>query len=187
MIPDTLETTLAELQQALTDLGDPGDVLLTYNAQAEFARKQSILMNAQRVIRESRSILAEVEPLIATLTTWRDHLVTWRQTLEEQLAATGPQDRRRYGLELSVERIDRGLDLVNEAYPANIVLDDLMREAGYQPRDLVARANGECWLGTLAYTEQRLRELRPRRDDARDRLDAVLSEYDAKRDMTSAG
>jgi hypothetical protein len=35
---------------------------------------------------------------------------------------------------LSIVRIDRGLDFMNEMLPANLPLDGLMREAGYVPQ-----------------------------------------------------
>jgi hypothetical protein len=39
------------------------------------------------------------------------------------------------------------------------------------------------WRGSLPVVERRLRELTMRRDDARVRLEAVLAESDARRDM----
>jgi hypothetical protein len=189
--PDTIATTLAQLTRDLAALGDPGDVLLTYNAQARFAREQSWLQGRISTLRASVRTLAEVEPQIATLTTWRDHLIEWRRILSEELAAlpvsnAPPLFARYQALTWSLQRIDRGLDFMNELLPANLPLDDLMRASGYIPRDLVARAHGECWLGTLPQTEHRLTALIARRDDAQTRLEQVIAEVDARQAMARA-
>jgi hypothetical protein len=124
--------------------------------------------------------VAELTPQIDALTKWRDFLIPARQKLGDELLtpADNPRDpvyrARVHALKLSITRIDRGLDLLGEMLPANLPLDDLMREAGYIPRDAVARAHGDAWLGTLPDTERRLRELTQKRDDAQARLDFVL-------------
>ena len=128
---------------------DPRDVPNSYRAQEDDGRKRSSLLNALQTIRLSRATLAEVEPQIATYERWHTHLVTWRQTLLTTLEATPANDARTYGLELSIRRIDVGLNLQDEAYPAHLPLDTLMHEAGYIPRDAITRANGEAWYGTL--------------------------------------
>jgi hypothetical protein len=75
---------------------------------------------------------------------------------------------------------------LNEAHPAHMPLDDLMAAEGYVPASLVARAHNDQWLGSLPQVEMKLRELRPCRDDAVARRDAVLAEFDARRDMNGA-
>jgi hypothetical protein len=118
--------------------------------------------------------LAEIEPELAAFEKWHGHLIEWRQILSDRLltgAVTAMQ-----GLTLSIKRIDRDLDFMNEAFPANMPLDDLMREAGYVPRDSVARAAGDAWLGSIPRAELRLAELRQQRDQAQRQLDQALGQ-----------
>jgi hypothetical protein len=165
-------TTIEQLCAERASMPDPLDVpprqLADYEAKADTLDARIL------TIQIAQSILAEVDPLLATYTKWRDHLVSWRKTLCDELLAC-PAIKQR-GLELSIQRIDWGLDFVNEMLPANLPLDDLMREAGYVPRDAVARANGEAWLGSMPAVEERLKALQARHDDARERLDAALAE-----------
>jgi hypothetical protein len=188
MTPATLKEeaiadVIARLEAELSALGSAEDVLLTYAAQAEYARVQSWLMGRLRTIRTSTATLTEVEPQIAALEKWRADEIDRREPCLSKLATLDPKDPKRYGWELSLRRIDRGLDLQNEMYPARLPLDDLMAAAGYVPADPVARAAGDAWYGSLPQVEHRLRELTAKRDDAQDRIDRVLAEFDARRDM----
>jgi hypothetical protein len=118
------------------------------------------------------STLKSVEPKIVTLTTWHDHLVAWRAELSERLSTCDASTK--HAIELSIRRIDYGLDFMNQAYPANLPLDDLMRDAGHIPCDAFARASGDQWFGTLPVVTQRLQELIAKRDEAQRMLDHVL-------------
>jgi hypothetical protein len=63
-----------------------------------------------------------------------------------------------------------------------------MAAAGYIPRDLVARAQGEAWFGSLPEVEPRLAELRRRRDEAQQRLnDALRDERVPAVELTGEG
>lgn len=115
--------------------------------------------------------LAEIEPELAAYEKWYGHLTEWRQILTDQLLVGASNTRQ--ALTWSIKRIDQDLDLLNEGYPA-LPLDDLMREAGYVPRDPVARAHGDAWLGSMPRVQLRLAELRKRRDEAQHELDLAL-------------
>jgi hypothetical protein len=137
-----------------------------------------------QTIRAARITLAEVAPKIAFDTRWRDFLVAARQTCCDGLLACPPRARTdmeratQEKWEFSIKRIDRGLNLGTngECHYANLPLDDLMRDAGYVPRDLVSRAQGDAWYGTLPTVERRLKELIAKRDDAQTRLDRALAD-----------
>jgi len=117
-------------------------------------------------------ILADINPELEALTKWHAHLVEWRQILSDRLLAGAPNAMQ--GLAWSIKRIDHDLDFLNEGFPANMPIDDLMREAGYVPRDSVSRAHGDAWLGPLPKVESRLVELQKRRDQAQADLDEAL-------------
>jgi hypothetical protein len=174
--------TIEQLEHALAALPDPLDVPPRQFDEVETRR--SALRACIYTIRSAKSELADVDPQLAAFTKWHDHLVSWRKTLCDQLVACPPQAR--IGIELSIKRIDRGLDLMGELLPGNLPLDDLMRDAGYVPRDAVARAHGEAWLGTLPYVEQRLAELQRRRDDTQARLNADVREQEQRSAPKSA-
>jgi len=185
--------TLEQMVRELAALPAETDVPLSWTQRQldDLRQQQGTLMNRIQVAHRSVGILAEVDPQIAALIKWRDHLVRWRQLLCDRLAAlppprTGPELGERQKLEMSIQRIDYGLDLgpAGSCMYGNIPLDDLMREAGYVPRDAVARADGEAWFGTLPSAEWRLKELQARHDDAKCRLDeALLGDKErAKRD-----
>jgi hypothetical protein len=116
--------------------------------------------------------LVEITPELAAYEKWHGHLTEWRQILSDRLLAGAPNAMQ--GLTWSIKRIDHDLDLVNEAFPSNLPLDDLMREAGYVPLDAVSRAHGDAWLGSLPKVERKLAELRKRRDRAQLELDQAL-------------
>lgn len=171
-------TTLEQLIAERAAMPDPFD--LSPRQYPDFEAKRSALDGRINTSRHSATTLAEVDPLIAMYTKWRDHLVAWRKTLSEQLATCPPIKQQ--SLKLSIQRIDWGLDLMGQALPASLPLDVLMAEAGYVPRDQVARANGDAWLGTLPEVEERLKRLQQRHDDATARLnDALLDDEDRAR------
>ncbi len=172
----TAAEAIAEWERQLAALGEMGDVPNTYNNMAEYARKQSALMGKIRTASTSLSTLAEVEPKISDLTKWRDHEIDWRQTCLAKLETLDPKDPKRYGWELSLRRIEFGLDFMNEALPARLPLDDLMAASGFVPADPVARAQGDAWYGSLPEVEHRLRDLEARAADARLRLRFVLAD-----------
>jgi hypothetical protein len=162
-----IPTVLADIDARLAELGDPADVLNTPRAQAEFAAQQSTLRNRASVIRNQRDLLAEIEPQVDRFSRFVDLQREWLTASAEKIAALAPGDRSRYGWQLSVRWIERGLDFEHEALPARLPVEDLMRDAGY------ARAD---WLGPLPYCEARLRELQARAADARLRLQWVLAD-----------
>jgi hypothetical protein len=172
----TLEEVETELASMLDPLDIPGN--WTPRERDAYETKRAVLDARIRTVRMSKDILAQVEPRIAFDTKWRDHLREWLAILGERLLALGDArtdiDRARViALKLSIMRIHRGLNF-NEMLPGHLPLDDLLHEAGFVPRDAVARANGDAWYGTLPVVEQRLAELTARRDDAQTRLDAAL-------------
>ena len=128
-IDATVTATLAELQVELDALGSAGDCS-SYNQLAAYEARQSSIMGAMRTLRESRTILAEITPQLHALEKWHGHLLGWRALLITQLEATAPTDPRAYGIQLSIRRINVGLDLINEAHPGRMVLDDLDGERG---------------------------------------------------------
>lgn len=170
-------------REALATMPDPGDVPNTYNEQAKDGATRSFLSGRLRILENGSATLVALMPRIECDTTWRDHLTEWRQTCLSTLATLDARDPQRYGWELSIQRIERGLELMTEALPARLPLDDLMAAAGYVPESAVSRAAGDSWYGTLPEVERRLRELITKRDDAQDRIDRVLAEFDARRDM----
>jgi hypothetical protein len=175
--------TLARLKQELADLGDQGDVLLTYNAQAEFARKQSTLMGRMSTIRRSESILKEVKPKIDADEAWLAQLNDWRSKLVEELHArpvprTAKERGEEQNLALSIQVIDRSYRVVEgSGYGLEkLRLGALMRESGYVASP---PAPGQTfgflpWLGSVPEVEHRLREMHAKRNDARSRLEAAL-------------
>jgi hypothetical protein len=166
---------LEQLNQQLAALPDPLDVPPRQYIDVE--TKRSRLLAQIQTIGMAQATLADVDPKVAELEKWRDHLVSWRKALcDELLACPRTEAGRLRCLELSVIRIDRGLDFMNEAYPARLPVDDLMAAAGYVPHDAVARAHGDAWLGPMPSVEQRLRELHARQADARTRLHAALGD-----------
>jgi hypothetical protein len=178
--------TLDQIVRQLAALPDEQDIPLSWTRRQldDLRQKRCVLDARLTTARRATSTLAEVGPQIATLTKWRDHLAAWRATLCDRLVAlapahTAPEFGQRQTLELSITRIDQGLDLGpsgNCAY-GHLPLDDLMRDAGYVPRDLVARAQGEAWLGCMPDVERRIAELQKRHDDAQARLtEALLSD-----------
>jgi hypothetical protein len=179
------EAALAEWESQLALL-DPGDVPQTYNAMAEFARRQSWLLGQIRTVRASQRTLAEVQPEIATLTEWRDKLTLVRQHLCDELfevpsPARLAQDRAALRtLTLSIQTIDRGLRIVEGTGYAleTLRLGAMMREMGYEEAPPTeGRAIGTLpWLGALPDVERRLEELEQRRADAQTRLDRALSD-----------
>jgi hypothetical protein len=162
--------TLGQIEQEIAAMPDPLDV--PPRQLDQYQTRRAMLQARAQTIRLAESTLADVNPEIAKLTKWHEHLMTWRTTLCDRLMACPPH--KQSGLKLSLLRVDRGLDLMSDLLPANLPLDDLMREAGYVPKDPAARARGDAWLGSLPYVEHRLSELVTRRDDTQARLDAAL-------------
>jgi hypothetical protein len=161
--------TLAELEKKVTAL--PAPPPFDYHA-AETRRKLEARIVTARAARDT---LTEVGPRLAEYEKWHAHLIDWREKLCNQLLEhAGPRDTQRNLFTLSIRRIDRGLDLMNECYPVRLPLDDLMKESGYAPTDLIDRANGGAWLGSLPYVEQRLRDLQKQRDQEQARLNDAL-------------
>jgi hypothetical protein len=171
--PTDLDVTavVARLEQEVRDLGDP-HTLTSYRAQEEHAAQESALKGRLRTIRIAVKTITELDPQIEALSTWRDYLITWRAQFVDQLKTATP--RQINGLQLSIRRIDVGLDLMRELFPARLPLDDRMAECGYTPQDAAARACGDAWIGTLSYTEARLKDLCAQRDEERDRLARAL-------------
>jgi hypothetical protein len=192
----TVETTLIALENELAALGDPGDVSLTYNAQAEFARRQSSLTGRISTIRMAQRTLAEVEPQLAADIEWLAMLNTWRATLNDELDALPPvitrttlgdgaemvscrsalQEAQARGLSYGLLIIERGLRVLSETGTMleTCRLGELMRASGFThsepapPGEVGARLP---WRGSVPLVERRIRELQQRRDDARARLD----------------
>src|SRR5512139_3243337 len=100
--------TLKQLEAQLAEMPDRLDVPL--RQLDDYDAKRSALQARIRTRRSTEATLAELNPQIATLTKWRDHLVSWRKTLCDQLLTCPSQAR--VGYELSITRIDRGLDLM---------------------------------------------------------------------------
>jgi hypothetical protein len=183
--------TLEQIVRQLAALPDEQDVPLSWTRRQldDLRQKRGVLEGRLATARKAVSTLAEVAPQIASLTKWRDLLVAWRKTLNDELLAlpparTGPALGRRQTLELSIARIDQDLDLgpSGNCVYANLPLDDLMREAGYAARDLLARARGENWLCCMPDAERRIAELQQRRDDAQQRLtEALLTDAERAR------
>jgi hypothetical protein len=170
----TAQEALNRLEQERAAMLDPLDIPGSWTRRELYAYedRRSRLTSLVARARAAVLTLAKVEPQWGTLTNWRDHLVDWRARLSDELLADEPRNTdpkaqvRINGLKLSIIRIDRGLDLVHDMLPANLRLDDLMREAGYIPHDAVARAHGEAWHGSLPDVQARLKELERRRADA---------------------
>mgnify|MGYP001591526214 CR=1 FL=1 len=179
--------TLDQLQAELAALLDPLDIPRSWITRQlnDYEERRRILSARIAAYRAATSTLAEVDPQIAPLKKWHGHQVAWRKTLCDRLLALPARLRDpvqlalQQSLRLSIIRIDRGLDFMNDMLPANLPLDDLMREAGYVPRDPVARAHGEAWFGCLPDVERRLRDLQKRRDAAQADLDDALRDEPA--------
>jgi hypothetical protein len=175
----------AQLRSASAKLLDPMDIPLSWTRRQleDYETKRAVLVAQLQTVGLAQYALRKVEPKIATLTKWRDHLVAWQKELAAQLEAHPAEQAlhphemaMREKLQLSLKRIRVGMDLrspESECMYANLPLDDLMRDAGYVPRDLVARAEGDAWHGSLSYVEPMLSELIAQRDDAVVRLNKV--------------
>jgi hypothetical protein len=180
---------LADIERQLTDLGEPGDVLNTDNAQAAYHGKRSALWNHRRAITDATATLAKVAPKIAADEKWLADLTMWRKTLsDELLAITSPiRDARimakAENLHLSIRMLDHGRRVSDDSVGyvlLNLRLGQLMRESGYvaaPPMENTNQFSGPMpWFGTLGEVEGRLKELREQRDEAQMRLDAALPE-----------
>jgi hypothetical protein len=192
-------TTLEALEQELASLGSPGDVPLTYNAQAEYARKQSALRGRIRTIQVSQRTMQEVEPQLVDLTAWQRHLLGWREEIcgarpelpdllrerQEPNRIMGCIDRvdvppdATYSQVLSLRVVESGLSALDGSgyMLETLPLGDCMRASGYS--ETVPPPPGEAgmrlpWFGSLREVETRLKELQTRRDDAATRLERAV-------------
>lgn len=176
------QAALASLRSQLAEMLDPLDFPRSWTQRQviEYEERRRWFTARENVAYNAMPVIAECEPKIVVYTRWRDHQIVWRGQLSERLVAipTDTHDRAELGLQrllrLSIARIDRNLDFMNDILPAHLPLDDLMAEAGYVPRDLIARAAGEAWLGCLPEVEHRLAQLIARRDAAQRQLDDAL-------------
>jgi hypothetical protein len=100
----------------------------------------------------------------------------------------GDRERLPDGFTVTKPKSDHALTAVCEVWTHSfrwklrLLVDALMM----QEDDLVSRAAGECWHGALPQTELKLKKLHSRAADAQERLDVVLLEHDAARDIKGA-
>jgi hypothetical protein len=150
--------------------------LASLNARAQ---REQLLMVRISAIRGAKDTLAELEPKIAELTRWRDYLMAWRADLCARLLACPEQQRGRPGmdredqLKLSISNIDHGCESHGYLVILGQPLADLMRAAGYVPREgeLSVWSGG---FGSLVATNDRLEVLQRQRDAAQAVLDASI-------------
>lgn len=127
----------------------------------------------RQAVLAANAAIAELDPQIASAQDWRRYLRKWRKKLGDELLALPPRDPRQHGYRLSITRIDRGLDFVNELLPARLPLDDLMAADGFVPHDAHTRARGDAWFGTMPEVEHRIAFLQKKRDEVQARLDGI--------------
>ena len=186
----TTDAVLADIERRLAELGAPGDVLNTDNAQNAYHAKRSALWNWRRAITTSTATLAQVEPRIAADEEWLDHLTKWRDALAAELDAGPPRIRNerelavQQNLKTSIRIIDFGKRCDGEWTRdiETLRLGDLMRAPGYvvDPPPPNTNAVGTMpFYGSLSDVRGRLKDLRARQQEAQMLLD------DAMRDATS--
>jgi hypothetical protein len=169
----TLLDRLEAKRAALPDeqhLRDELERLLTHAAQID---------GSIDAIRFPTRALASLNGQLVAPTQWFDFLTGARQTCCDELLACPSRDsRREANLKRSIQVIDRGLDAIADTGIAlnDLRVGELMMAAAYRegPR-YENQACGELpWAGSLPAVEQRLADLRARRDDEQARLDAAL-------------
>lgn len=177
MSMEQLVNTVAQLDRALAeaphedDAGAPNEQQRRWERRQQLSKLSNLCKTRGAAVREAEAQLRKLEP-------WQADVSVMRQTLADELMACDPRSPKRYGLELSIRQIDRGLPFNTEMLPARLPLDDLLLAAGYQTGGTLVETCGAGWLGCLPDVEKKCAALRRQRDAAQHALTTALRAAD---------
>jgi hypothetical protein len=181
-----INETIKELQAELDALPEQQDVEQNYRAQAAYAATQSRLHGTIRILRESARTLAEIEPKLATAKAALEVLdLKIRTQLSSEML--GEQDYgKRHNLSLSLAALDKGGHVLAESGYAveTCRLGALLREAGVPeipPTD--GRVHGTLVWTPVPVLKATVARLTKKLHELQERIDILLAEHDARRDM----
>jgi hypothetical protein len=188
---EQVAAALAKIEAKLSALGDAGDVALTAHAQEAWHGRRSFLWALRRVLQTEPPELRRVWPKIEADEVYLADLKRWRQTIAGELleirspirdAATKALSEN---LTLSIRVIDHGPSVLwkHGRMIRTLRVGELMRASGYRELPPEAHTNQACgeleWYGSIGQVEERLKDLRRRRDDAQQQLDKALMKVEA--------
>lgn len=197
---DSAAHVLASIREELAamenQLDTPGDWTLRERRAYE-GRRALLDLRANAIVRASARLaaLAEADAVAAADQKWLEYLAAWRQFLCDEFLALPPRietrnDEGKYqNLKLSITAIDRGLGVLKGSGYAleTLRLGALMRDSGFQPAPAV---DGQAfdrlpWYGSVAETEDRIKDLGKERAAAQTELDDALEDDTTRARVTA--
>jgi hypothetical protein len=182
--------TLDDIRAKLAAIPDPDTTPGLSPAQARELDRQrrlwdGVLANVTNLV----PMLAERDAQIAEQESWRDLLLAFRKEtadvivklLAEKAALTDRHEQRRIderllALTASIRAVDRGIEYVGPHAMLPTPLNEWLLAHGVTPKP--GQTNVWNGRGSIAQTQQRLLELRDKRNELQARIDAALSTVD---------
>ncbi|HLG58254.1 MAG TPA: hypothetical protein VI485_23115 [Vicinamibacterales bacterium] len=177
-----VDAALVELQKELDAMLDPLDVPRSWSDRElnAYEEKRALLRQRVNTLSNEGPLLLSLETQLREATVWKDRLVEWQGKLQKELESLPRHQHQTHSQNLL---LSIGVVLGSKKRPEDYAymietlrLGALMRLSGFTES---AARSGEVmgrlpWLGSLGEVENRIKDLTPRRDTAKRRIDEAL-------------